>query len=270
MRALALGVIGLCSVLGLVGCSTSGTDAPEGSGALAEPGGPAAGTRDTDSEPTTLTVLAPASLTEAFTELATQYESLYPQVRIDLSFGSSTTLAQQVAEGVQADLFASAGTDALALLPERYARGGGETTIASNELEIAVELGNPRGINGLEDFTRTDLDTVLCVQTAPCGAAADEAFRAAGLTPTPVSREIDVKATLAKVSLGEADAALVYRSDVVTSTAVDGVTIPTEHNVSLTYPLVWFNAEPHTIGFVDLITGPDGRAALEAAGFAAP
>ena len=269
MRALAVGVLSLC-VLGLVGCGASESDAPAGSGALNEPGGSQSGGPDTEAEPTTLTVLAPASLTEAFTELATQYEAQYPQVSIDLSFASSTTLAQQIAEGVQADLFASAGTSALTHLPEGYARDGGQATIASNVLEIAVERGNPRGITGLQDFTRTDLDTVLCVETAPCGAAADEAFHAAGLTPTPVSREIDVKATLAKVSLGEADAALVYRSDVVTSTTVDGVTIPAEHNVSLTYPLVWFNTDPHTLGFVDLITGPDGLGVLESAGFSAP
>lgn len=266
-----LGLLGLLSgCTGLAADSPAGTAEPVGA---AEPAGSETGSTHeaaTAAAPTTLTVLAAASLTAAFSELAEDYESSHPDVTINLSFGSSTTLSQQIVEGVDADLYASAGRAALEQLPTGYADEGGEETIASNVLEIAVQPGNPRGVTGIDDFTRSDLDTVLCAQTVPCGRAADEAFAAAGLTPTPVSREIDVKATLAKITLGEADAAIVYRSDVLSTDQVDGVVIPAGENVSITYPLVWFNTEAHTVGFAELLAGPKGLAALEAAGFSAP
>ena len=251
MRALrrAIAGVGLLGLLGGCGGSASDTDTAERS---------------------TLMILAAASLTEAFTELAEQYEADHPEVTIHLSFGSSTTLAQQITAGADADLFASAGTGALEQLPPGYADETGEQIIASNVLEIAVLPGNPSGVTGLADFERADIDTVLCAQTVPCGRAADEAFAAAGLTPTPVSRELDVKATLAKISLGEADAAIVYRSDVVTDDAVEGVEIPAEENVSLSYPLISFNTDTHTIGFAEFLAGPQALAALETAGFSAP
>ena len=217
---------------------------------------------------TTVTVLAAASLTEAFTELATAYEDENPGVTVEVSFGSSTTLAQQIAEGAPADVYASAGTGALAQLPEGYAADGGEEVLARNVLEIAVQQGDPHGITGLADFARDDLDTVLCAETVPCGRAADDAFAAAGITPTPASRELDVKATLAKVKLGEADAALVYRSDIVAADdAVEGVVIPDEENVTLDYPIVWFDEDEHTVGFVELLLGDRGQQVLTDLGF---
>ena len=217
---------------------------------------------------TTVSVLAAASLTEAFTELATAYENENPGVTVEVSFGSSTTLAQQIAEGAPADVYASAGTGALAQLPEGYAADGGEEVLTRNVLEIAVQPGNPRAVVGLADFARADLDTVLCAETVPCGTAADEAFAAAGITATPVSRELDVKATLSKVELGEADAAMVYRSDVVAAgDAVEGVVVPDEENVTLDYPLVWFDGDEHTVGFAELLLGERGQQVLTDLGF---
>lgn len=222
------------------------------------------------SEQTTVTVLAAASLTEAFTSLAEDYEAEHDGVTIALSFGSSTTLAQQIAEGAEADIYASAGRGALDHLPENYAADGGEELIAHNVLEIAVPPGNPAGITGLTDFARADIDTVLCTETVPCGRAADEAFTKAGITPTPASREIDVKATLAKVALEEADAAIVYKSDVVTAGEIEGVEIPDAENVVMDYPLIWFNTDPHTTGFAEFVAGEQGRQALTDAGFTLP
>ena len=217
---------------------------------------------------TTVSVLAAASLTEAFTELATAYENENPGVTVEVSFGSSTTLAQQIAEGAPADVYASAGTGALAQLPEGYAADGGEEVLTRNVLEIAVQPGNPQAVVGLADFARADLDTVLCAETVPCGTAADEAFAAAGITATPVSRELDVKATLSKVELGEADAAMVYRSDVVAAgDAVEGVVVPDEENVTLDYPLVWFDGDEHTVGFAELLLGERGQQVLTDLGF---
>ncbi len=219
----------------------------------------------------TVTVLAAASLTEPLTALADQYEKDHPGVDVRLSFGSSTTLAQQIAEGAPADLFASAGTQALDLLPPGAAVKGGRATIARNTVEIATPPDNPGRVTGLADLARPDLAVVLCAATVPCGRAADEVLAAVGVTPHVVSREVDVKATLTKVTLGEADAAMVYHSDVVTAgDAVHGVAIPAEDNVTLTYPLVRFDTRAQVVDFADYVSGPAGAAALERAGFLAP
>lgn len=266
MKRLLQASTGIAVALTLVACGGSSDPAED------ETTTPA-GETTTDAapaEPVTITVLAAASLTDVFTELAEAYETEHEGVTVELSFGSSTTLAQQIAEGVDADIFASAGTGALDSLPEDYAANGGEEVIATNVLEIAVQPGNPSGITGLEDFTRSDIDTVLCESEVPCGRAADQAFEAQNITPTPASREIDVRATLAKITLKEADAAIVYQSDVVAEDGVDGVQIPLDQNVVLEYPLVWFNTDEHTVGLAEFIAGPAGEKSLTNLGFSLP
>lgn len=219
----------------------------------------------------TVTVLAAASLTKPLTELAEQYEKANPGVDVQLGFGSSTTLAQQIAEGAPADLYASAGEAALAQLPDNVASDGGRATIARNVLEIATPPDDTAAVTSLQDLGNEDLQVVLCAETVPCGKAADEVLAKAGITPNVVSREVDVTATLAKVTLGEADAAIVYHSDVVgAGDEVRGVEIPAADNVTLPYPLLWFSSEPDVLGFARLVSGPEGLAVLEKAGFLAP
>jgi molybdate transport system substrate-binding protein len=219
---------------------------------------------------TTVTVLAAASLTEPLTTLARQYERTHG-VKVALSFGSSTTLAQQVAEGAPADVVAFAGTSALDLLPGDATGQGGRATIARNTMEIATPPDNPGGVRSLADLAKPELDVVLCASTVPCGKAADTVLSRARLTPHVVSREVDVKATLAKVRLGEADAAVVYHSDVVSAgDGVKGVVIPPAENTTLDYPLVWLNTKPDTTRFAELVRGATGRDALTRAGFLAP
>lgn len=220
---------------------------------------------------TTVTVLAAASLTDPLTSLARQYERTHHGVTVALSFGSSTTLAQQVAEGAPADVVAFAGTPALDQLPKDATDHGGRATIARNTMEIATPPDNPGGVHSLADLARPGLDVVLCASTVPCGKAADTVLSRAGISPHVVSREVDVKATLAKVRLGEADAAVVYHSDVVSAgDSVKGVVIPTAQNTTLDYPVVWLNTKPDTTGFAELVRGTEGRAALTRAGFLAP
>jgi molybdate transport system substrate-binding protein len=138
-------------------------------------------------------------------------------------------------------------------------------------MEIATPPDNPGKVAALEDLGNPDLDVVLCASTVPCGAGADEVLQRAGVTAHVVSREVDVKATLAKVRLGEADAAVVYHSDVVSAgDSVLGVAIPAAGNVTVDYPLVWLDREPHTTGFADLVRSDAGRAALAKAGFLTP
>ncbi|MBR7741963.1 molybdate ABC transporter substrate-binding protein [Phycicoccus sp. BSK3Z-2] len=218
-----------------------------------------------------VTVLAAASLTEPLTALAERYEADNPGVTVRISFGSSTTLAQQIAEGAPVDVYASAGESALDLLPEDVAADAGRATVARNTVEIATPPDDPGGVSSLADLADPDLDVVLCADTVPCGKAADEVLTAAGVTPNVVSREVDVKATLTKVTLGEADAAMVYHSDVVSAgDDVRGVEIPDADNVTLVYPMLWFSQDPDVVGFADLVRGTDGTSALVEAGFLAP
>ena len=216
-----------------------------------------------------VTVLAAASLTKTFTSLATSFEAANPGVSIRLSFGSSTTLAQQIAEGADADLFASAGSAALDQLGD--VQPASTVTIGRNTLEIATPTGNPAKVTGLADLARKDVDVVLCAETVPCGKAADQILTEAGITANVVSREVDVSATLAKVTLGEADAAVVYHSDVVGSLdTVEGVEIPAAQNTTLEYPLALFGSDAAAKAFSDFLAGPRGMQVLQDAGFLAP
>ena len=219
----------------------------------------------------TVTVLAAASLNDPFTALARRYERDHPGVTVRLSFGSSTKLAQQVAEGAPADLVALAGTAVLAQLPEEARDPGRRTLVARNTLEIATPPDDPAGVTGLADLARPDVDVVLCVATTPCGAAADDVLSRAGVAANVVSREVDVRSTLAKIGLGEADAAIVYHSDVVTARGrVRGVEIPPDENTTLDYPLVRLTDGDHATGFAALVSSPDGRRLLTDAGFLVP
>jgi molybdate transport system substrate-binding protein len=233
-----------------------------GCGAL-ESGGSSGG------EDTTVTVLAAASLTSPFTTIAEQYMATHPGTDLRLSFGSSTTLAQQVVQGAPADLLATAGTSPLDLLGDIEPT---ETVaIARNTLEIATPPDNPAAVEGLADLAGPDVDVVLCASTVPCGRAADEVLSRAAVEPHVVSREIDVTATLAKVRLGEADAAVVYHSDVASAKgAVDGVEIPEADNAVLTYPLARLGDTAAAADFAAYVSGPEGTRVLTDAGFLAP
>jgi molybdate transport system substrate-binding protein len=219
----------------------------------------------------TLTVLAASSLTEPLTTLARAYEVDHPGARVRLSFGSSTKLAQQVAQGAPADLVVLAGTTVIEQLPEPARDPALRTTVARNVLEIVTPPTDPAGVSALADLAQPDADVVLCVETAPCGSAADEVLERAGVAANVVSREVDVRSTLAKIVLGEADAAIVYHSDVVTAGArVRGVPIPAADNTTLDYPLVRLTDRADTTGFAELVASDAGRQALTDAGFLTP
>lgn len=266
----ALGAAAATSVL-LAACG-SGTTAADSSTSPSSSGSgsSSASVSATPSLTGTVTVLAAASLTEPFTALTKAYEAANPGVTIKLSFGSSTTLAQQIAQGAPADLYASAGEKTLdQLSPEAKARP--TSTIATNSLEIAVPPANPGQVTDLKSLSNEALQVVLCAETVPCGSAADSILKKAGINPHVVSREVDVKATLAKITLGEADAAIVYVSDVkAAGDKVKGVEIAAVDNTVLKYPLVQLTTTPAAEGFGTFIAGPEGQKALSAAGFQAP
>lgn len=260
-----LALIASAAVLALAGCGSG--SATSGSSAT---GSSSPSTSASDSLSGTVTVLAAASLTESFTTLEKEFETAHPGVDVQISFGSSTTLAQQIAQGAQADLYVSAGTKALdQLSPE--AKAATPHIIARNKLEIATPPDNPRNVTGLADLANPETAVVLCAETVPCGSAADQVLAKAGVTAHVVSREVDVKATLAKVALGEADAAVVYHSDVATSEGrVHGVEIPDNQNTTLDYPLVTLTSTDAATAFAAYLTGAEGVAALTASGFLAP
>jgi molybdate transport system substrate-binding protein len=222
----------------------------------------------------TVTVLAASSLTEAFGELGDELEAQHPGTRVRFSFAASSELATQITAGAPADVFASASPSTMDQVVPAGDAAGDPTVFVRNRLEIAVPAGNPAGVSGLVDLADKSLTIALCAPEVPCGAAAETAFEAAGITPAPDTLEPDVKATLAKVSLGEVDAALVYRTDVIAAgDDVEGIDFPESADAVNDYPVVALAEAPNAEGaeaFVYLVLSDEGRAVLEAAGFELP
>jgi molybdate transport system substrate-binding protein len=139
---------------------------------------------------------------------------------------------------------------------------------------LAVAPGNPAGITGLADLAEESLRIALCAPEVPCGAATEQVFRAAGVEPKPDTLEADVRAALQKVRLGEVDAALVYRTDVIAAAGdVDGIDFPEAGTAVNVYPITALTEakQPElAAAFVDHVRGPAGRAVLTKAGFAPP
>ncbi|GGI46163.1 molybdate-binding protein [Agromyces flavus] len=250
--------------LALAGCAPSAGD-----GGPSTPAAP-----DSDGlAPATLTVFAAASLTDAFEALADRFEERNPSVEVVLNFGGSAALAQQVVEGAPADVFAAAAEPPMQALVDA-ALVDGSTVFATNTLELVVPAGNPAAVSGLDDLARADLRVALCDPSVPCGGASATLLDAEGVVATPDTLESDVRAVLTKVSLGEVDAALVYRTDVLAAgDAVEGIEVPAAASVVNRYPVAALATAPQldaAEAFVALVTGADGRAVLERLGFGAP
>jgi molybdate transport system substrate-binding protein len=221
----------------------------------------------------TVTVLAAASLTETFDALAASFESEYPGVDIVLSYGGSSALATQITEGAPADVFAAANESTMQAVV-----GAGDaqhpTIFTTNILEIAVPAGNAAGVTGLADLAKDDLAIALCDPAVPCGSAAQTLLDSAGIAAKPDTLEQDVKAVLTKIELGEADAGLVYVTDVVAAgDAVEGIEVPEAAEAVNRYPIVVLNDAPNAPAahaWVEYVLSAEGWQALAAAGFVAP
>lgn len=221
----------------------------------------------------TITVDAAASLTGAFTTLGKQFEQAHSNVTVKFNFGPSSGLSEQIQQGAPVDVFASAATSNMddvvkagdAKSPENF---------VSNTLEIAVPPKNPAGITGLNDLTKKGVKVVVCQAQVPCGVVAAQVFKNAKIKVKPVSEEADVKSVLTKVTTGEADAGLVYVTDVKSAgDQVKGVTIPASVNTSTTYPIAVLSGSKHASTakqFVALVQSAAGQKVLAAAGFAPP
>ena len=237
-------------------------------------GGPAGGPAPSAAAPAesgTLTVLAAASLTETFTALEKRFEADHPGVDVKLNYAGSSDLAQQIVNGAPADVFAAASDATMKTVTDAGLAAGPPKIFATNVLQIATAPGNPKGIASFADLAKPDLKVVVCAPQVPCGAAAEKIEKATGVTLRPVSEEADVKSTLGKVTSGDADAGLVYVTDVSSAKGtVQGVSFPEADQATTNYPIAVLKDAPQAQlaqQFVDLVTGDEGQQALKAAGF---
>lgn len=219
----------------------------------------------------TLTVLAAASLTDAFTELGEAFEQTAPGVEVEFSFASSSDLARQVVEGAPVGVYASADTANMDEVTGAGAAAGVPVVFATNGAEIIVAPGNPLGITGLDDLAERDLVVVLCAPEVPCGVYADQVVERAGVAVTADSLEENVRGVVTKVTLGEADAGIVYRTDVLAAgDGATGVEIPDDVNVVAEYPIVSVSGDALADRFVDFVTSDAGQDVLASQGFGRP
>ncbi len=223
---------------------------------------------------TTLTVYAAASLTSTFTEIGTRFQAAHQDVEVRFSFGGSSDLVAQIQQGAPADVFASADTANMDKAVSAGAVEGHPVDFASNTLEIAVPPDNPAGVTSLQDLARPGTKVVVCAPPVPCGAAAQKVERSSKVRIKPVSEEQSVTDVLTKVESGEADAGLVYVTDVKSAgDKVTGITFPESSSAVNTYPIAVLSdsKEPALAReFVTFVTGTGGQRVLTDAGFAKP
>lgn len=221
-----------------------------------------------------LTVFAAASLTDAFEAAAEQLEQAHPGVSVAFSFASSSTLATQITEGAPADVFASANQTQMDVVEDAGLVAGERTDFAGNSLQIAVEPGNPKGVEDLRDLARDDVTVVLAAEEVPAGEYAREALDTQGIEVEPASLETDVRAVLSRIALGEADAGVVYTSDIASAgDEVEAVDIPPEQNVPATYPIATLTDAANAAAadaFVDYLASDEGQELLREFGFSSP
>jgi molybdate transport system substrate-binding protein len=226
---------------------------------------------DSGSSSDSATVFAAASLTEAFTELGDAFAQQQPDVGLTFSFGSSSDLARQVVEGAPVDVFASADPANMAKVTDAGAASAEPTVFATNRAEIIVASGNPLDIAGVDDLSAADLVVVVCAPEVPCGTYAGAVFTKAGVDVTPDSYEGNVKAVATKVTLGEADAGIVYATDVLAAgDAASGIEIPDDINVIAEYPIVAVSDNDVGRTFIEFVTSPAGERILASHGFGSP
>jgi molybdate transport system substrate-binding protein len=219
----------------------------------------------------TVTVLAAASLTGAFTKIGDQLHAKNPGLDVKFSFAGTPTLVAQIQQGAPADVFASADQKNMQTVVTGAFTSGTPNVFAHNKLEIAVGAGNPKHIASVSDLTNSAIKVDVCAPAVPCGSYATTVFGKAGVKVTPVSQEQDVKSVLTKVSLGEADAGIVYVTDVKSAgSTVAGVQIPDDVNVTADYPIVELKSEQNSTAaraFVDYVLGSQGQKVLKGFGF---
>jgi len=216
-----------------------------------------------------ITVLAAASLTDAFNEIGQAFEAANPSVHVKFSYDVPAALASRANSGAPADVFASAD-DANMLKVTAAGNAPRPQTFVRDALEIVVRKGNPTGIHTLADFNGANVAYVLCASDLPCGTFGRQMLDQVGVTRSPASSEPTTKGVVDRVTSGKADAGIVYATDVKAAGDADGVAIPQDQNVVASYPIAVLRQSPHPDGaraFVGYVLSPPGQAILAKYGF---
>lgn len=222
----------------------------------------------------TLRVSAAASLTQSFDQLSNEFEKDHPGVSVDVNYGGSSGLVQQLTEGAPADVFASADQKNMTKLTDADLAQGEPKIFATNVLTLVVPKDNPAGIRSIQDVLGKNVKLVTCAPEVPCGAATQKVEQANGVELAPVSQENAVTDVLGKVTSGQADAGIVYVTDAkAAGDKVTTIEIPKTDEAINRYPIVALkdSEQPELAAqFVDLVTGEQGQKVLRDAGFGAP
>lgn len=257
MRRFIAVTAGLIALAGMAAC---GSDDPDASSA--------------EAEPVTLTVFAAASLTETFEEIGNEFEKANEGVTVEFSFAGSSDLVTQIQQGAPADVFASADENNMKKATDDDLTATTPEIFVTNTLTIAVPPDNPADVKGLDDLADDDVDVVVCAPEVPCGAAATRVEDAAGIDISPVSEEQSVTDVLNKVSTGEADAGLVYVTDVKGSDEkVTAIDFPESSEAVNSYPIASLADSKNGDAaqeLVDYVLGEVGQKVLTDAGFGQP
>jgi molybdate transport system substrate-binding protein len=250
---------------GLAGCA-SGTPGAGGSSA--------AGTAAAGAPSGTVTVFAAASLKSAFTKIAAGFEARNPGTKVALNFAGSSDLVTQITQGAPADVVASADIRNMARLTDAKLIDGTASNFATNVLAIAVPPSNPASISSFADLAKPGVKVVVCAPQVPCGAATETVEKATGTTLTPVSEESSVTGVLGKVTSGEADAGIVYVTDIRTAgDKVKGIPFAESDTAVNTYPIATVGTSKNKDlagAFIAMVTGSEGKKVLADAGFGTP
>lgn len=234
----------------------------------------ATGCSNRPGESTTITVFAAASLQATFTRLGAQFETANPGTTVMFNFGGSSDLVAQLQDGASADVFAAADTVTMDKAVAAGLLSARPAVFATNSMEIAVPPGNPAGVTSFVSLADPGIAVVVCAPQVPCGAATRTVEQNVGVALMPVSEENSVTHVLGKVISGEADAGVVYVSDVISAgDAVDGVPIPTADNATNDYPIGVLKGSTSADDageFQAYVLGPEGQQVLAEGGFGTP
>jgi molybdate transport system substrate-binding protein len=255
-------------VLAAAACGGNGANSDAGPGDGPDTSGPP------DQLGGTVRVFAAASLTDAYGDIAAAFEAEHPGVIVELNLAGSSSLVTQILEGSPADVVATADQRTMGQLVEEQLLGAEPEVVAENALELVVPAGNPGDVGGLDDLADDDLLVGICAPQVPCGALAEDALSAAGVVAAPDTEEPNVRALLTKLTSGDLDVGLVYRSDVVAAgDAVERIAAPELDGITTAYPVAALadaGDRATADALVDFITGPEGRRILADHGFIVP
>ena len=254
-------VCAVIAALVLAACSSSTTTSAPGSSSSGKLSG-------------TVTVFAATSLTDAFNQIGAAFEKANPGVTVKFNYQGSSSLATSINQGAPADVFASAAPTNMKTVTDAGNAVGTPKIFASNTGEILVESGNPKKITSVKDLANPAIKVVVCAPEVPCGHVAQEIFKNAGVTVKPVSEETNVGGVVTKITLGEADAGIVYVTDAKENAGkATGVPIPANQNAITEYPIVQVKDAPNAKAadaFISYVLGPDGQKVLASFGFMPP